>query len=226
MSDSAGSEDRAKAWTGGPEWALELFDKFKALCSAEGFNFEDWGGTADKGREQLSVILGDQDVNATVNVRWEHHSMFRHGSFGDQHHGQSEFQADASLFAVVCYMFPWAAMACLQCGAHPNQRCASMRYYNSQDLKDSDTRTEVVMKDFLPVHVAQIGASGHCVPMDKAVVERLTSAAASELCGVFEFMRKSHLYMGKGYREEHKQVSCSEMANIMQKVSDKAEHKK
>lgn len=206
--------------SGSPDWAMVFLDKLKEITCTD-WNYKEWE-SKEFSKERFGALLDGHDINDLVALQSESRSVFHHGSFGDPHHGQTDFQAEATLFAVICFLHPWAVNGCLELGADLQKRSASLRYYHSQDLKDSDKRTEIILKDFLPGHLAQISDSGFSSPMFAG--SELLSATASETCGEFEFYRKSHHYCGDGYRSKLEGATCAEIASLMKQIDDQAEH--
>ena len=73
-------------------------------------------------RERLTALLDGHDLNDSVQVQKQRKSFFRSGSFGDYHYGRDEFDVDATLFATMCFMAPWAAKLALDMGGDLTRR--------------------------------------------------------------------------------------------------------
>lgn len=216
VSEATAPKPRESGWSGSPEWALDFMEN---LCAIQGDFDDDGQNGSDTSFAAFATVLGGRDLNATVDILWESRSMCRRGSFGDQHYSITEYSTRGTLFAAVLGKCSWAAAACLHCGADPKRWSTSMRYYDKRDLKDSDKRTEVVLEEFLPLHVAVLCDEGCLVPLPAGVASKLSfEDSAAERCGVFKHMRKSHLYSGKGHTKEKESATCSQMADLVREV--------
>lgn len=195
--------DRQFPVAGEPEWAVAAVT---ALLTDDGES-DEW----------ISMIQGE-DVNSIVRISYASESSFLSGSFGDRHQSVFEFEAEATLLAIIAKRFPKAVSAAVLAGADPAIRSASLRQYSSQDLKDSDEREEIKIKDFLPVHMYPYSDAD----AGRALLLRGVDDAA--VCGEFEYMYKSHLYCGNGERRSIAQCRHSDIIQLMLEVKKKASY--